>query len=542
MIEEVNKLYLDAPNDDCYYSVVPHRLDESKEGSREKFESALYLTFAITVRQDRKTIHDILRIVGKDHIWEKKDAGEGTEGSYRYSTKYSIFEKYTINDIEFDDYDVFNNVPRVIERIHLGFKTDDGDRYLEDVRDMIGELDYPSTSAITMLSTVSKALKRARAINNNYINSLLDKAHSIYVRQGSMGKDLLQPLINAYYVASHPDSGYDRKSLFDLRTMLIVARIQSCEDSDISPLLLRDDCGLLPLLKTADKELQESDTVCDDSDIIDLVRYGLRYFSFMKADYHVMERELERHYHSCKQCGRIHSDYSLMVAIHRFIYPKEWVYSKTILDCLNNLIALYQEAPEKSIYSTWMLLLFLYLRQYLQAANEGFPQSHFNESSRYKFDLISSFEPNAITIMVAQSFPEDLFHDLLDYRREVYHTRYIEKTILDNLWYDLSDISRSLINNDFSFLSYLSAEKAIRIYEEMLRRYCYYAEVGCGYNTPALLNCRLSLALLHDYLTHEKEALVYYSAVKEMYENGEAKLSDEMIRKVSERIKALSCQ
>lgn len=169
MMEEINELYIDAPNDDCYKEPTPpHRSIESKEGGRKRFESALSLMLAGTVRQDRYSLNNILRMVGKEHIFDRID-GYGIEGRYRYKTKYSIFEKYTINDIEFDDYELANSIPLVLEAIQTDFKIGDDNSYLEEVADNIENLDLATIKSINLLSSLAKALKQARVINKNLI-------------------------------------------------------------------------------------------------------------------------------------------------------------------------------------------------------------------------------------------------------------------------------------------------------------------------------------------------------------------------------------
>ena len=188
MIEEVNALYLEAPNDECYISDVPHRILQSKETNLKRpYESVLYLTYAGTIRQDRKTIHDILRLVGKEHLQETTNEGDGTEGSYRYRTNYSIFDRYTINDIEFDDYELYKSVPVVLEAVQSGLKTGEKDTYLEEVANDIMNLDFATTQSISLLSTLDKALKQAWAINNNIVSSLLDNVFGIYDGQKGGG-------------------------------------------------------------------------------------------------------------------------------------------------------------------------------------------------------------------------------------------------------------------------------------------------------------------------------------------------------------------
>ena len=78
------------------------------------------------------------------------------------------------------------------------------------------------------------------------------------------------------------------------------------------------------------------------------------------------------------------------------------------------------------------------------------------------------------------------------------------------------------------------------MYEELLKRFTKLDGLFAVAENSALLNCRLSLALLHDSLSHEKEALEYYIAVKEMYNRGEVELTDYLVQLVTQRIDALA--
>ncbi len=542
MMEEINELYLDAPNEYCYQELTPpHRLIESKEGSRKRFESALSLMFAGTIRQDRFALNNILRIVGKEHIFEKKD-GEGIEGWYRYNTKYSIFEKYTINDIEFDDYELANSIPIVLDTIQTDFKVGNKDSYLEEATDSISTLDLSTINSISLLSAMDKALKQARTINKNRIENILEKVVELYDEQKKgWEREYLKAMNEAYIAASHPAADVEQDLLFHIRLALIDATIRNREDGSVRS-LLHGYANLLPLLKKVSKDIQDAPELCDEMpEFIDIIAASLKHYSFVYSDYELMTQELEAHYSVCKSNGLIYEDYALLIAINRFIYPQEWIYSERLYECLNNLIAFYHSDPQESLYRNWMLLLFYYLRFYLFAANNGFPPSSFSELTLIRFKLISSFEPDDVVIMVAKHFPEDEFHDLLNAREEIYHTQFVEVMVLQDLRFDMSEISRALIHNNYSKLEGIPTDTIISIYTEMLRRFCHYSDVIPYIPKDALLNCRLSLALIHDHLGN-KDALSYYHAVEHMVEAKEWRPSDDMLFYVKDRIATLSGQ
>lgn len=507
MIEEVNALYLEAPNDECYFSDVPHRILEPKETNPKRpYESVLYLTYAGTIRQDRKTIHDILRLVGKEHLWETTNEGDGTEGSYRYITKYSIFDRYTINDIEFDDYELYKSVPVVLEAIQSGLKTGEKDAYLEEVANDIKDLDFATTQSISLLSTLDKALKQARAINNNIVSSLLDNVFGIYDGQKEgWEKEILKKSIDAYAAASHPVAEFDKSLLYYIRMLIIITKIVDGAGSDI-----------LDLLR---KELEESKVLDLSSkypEVVEFVPTAIKYYVFEFSDYEEMANELEKHYEACRKENRVTEDYGLMVAIHAFIYPEEWQYHERMHKCLCELIELYQGVSEMDDYVSWMLLLFVCLKQYMERAKNGTPDCSFSDWSRLKFELISSLKPDSIGNMVYEKAPDDDFHAMLDEVNLADQGRFVEYMVLTDMRFDLSDVSHSLMEGKDDYLQYISAEEALRMYEELLLRFTKLDNVFAEAENSALLNCRLSLTLLHDTLNNKEEALKYYLAIDKM--------------------------
>ena len=363
MMEKINELYLDAPNEECYGSFTPpHRIIESKEGSRKKYESALSLMFAGTIRQDRLTIYRILRIVGKEHIFEKKD-GEGKEGSYRYSTKYSIFDKYRFNNIPFDDYELSKSIPIVIDGLKTQFKTDqDKDTFLEEVSGHIENLDFPTTKALEMLSTVALALRRARDINNNYVSNLLDKVYCVYdTRQEGWEKELLNTLLNAYYVASHPDADFDIATLFQIRSMLILAKEINSDYGGIVS-LLRKQQETLPLLASVPEGFDEAS-----------IRYLIKHFVFVTNDTNGMIYELEDYYNACANEGKIIMDDDLHFALKCLCFksPEKWEYNSQLLSVINNLITFFLSVQESDFFVTSMLVSLFYLKLNIEATEKG---------------------------------------------------------------------------------------------------------------------------------------------------------------------------
>ena len=530
MIEEVNELYLEAPDDECYFSSVPHKIIKSKEGSEKKYRTALNLAYALTVRQDRFAINKILRIVGKDHIWERKDDGDGTEGSYRYKTKYSIFEKYTVNDIQFDDYELANNVPVVLDTIQAGLKTGDDDPYLEEVTKNIEDLDFATTQSITLLTTLAKALKRAQAFNNNLVSTLLDKVFNIYdAQEDGWERKILKNTINAYRAASHPEADFDKKLLFYIRLLIIITKIVDGAGADI-----------LEYLRKEYEDLTDPDISSEYPEVEEFVVAAIKYYVFEFCDYDGMALVLEEHYKECMEANKVIEDYGLMIAIHAFIYPEEWQYDEDMHESLDNLIALYNRIEEKDDYVRWMLLLFICLKQYIEAAKNGPRASSFSEWSRLKFELISSFPPDSIADLVYNNAPDDDLHAMLHVGDLADQAKFVEYMVLTDMRFDLKDVINSLVDGNDDYKKYLSPEDARRMYGELLLRFTKMNGLFAVAENSALLNCRLSLALLYDSLSHKKEALEYYVTVKGMYENGDVELSDKLHLLVSKRIDQLT--
>ncbi len=531
MLEEINKLYLDAPNDECYYSSkVFCKIVEAKEGSKKNYERALSLTYAGIVRQDRLQITNILKIVGKEHIYEKTDEGEGPECSYRYNTKYSIFDRYTINDIEFDDYELYKSVPVVLETIQSELKTGEEDAYLDEVANNIQNLDFATTNSINLLSTLDKALKRARAINNNIVSALLDHVFDIYDGQKKgWEKEILKKTVNAYAAASHPAAEFDKGLLYYIRLLIIITKIVDGAESDI-----------LDLLKKELKDANNPELSSKYPDVEEFVVTAIKYYVFEFSDYEGMANELEKHYEACKKEKHIIEDYGLMIAIHAFIYPEEWQYHERMHTCLCNLVEFYKCVPERDDYVSWMLLLFVCLKQYMETAKDGKPACSFSDWSRLKFELITSIKPDSIGNMVYEKAPDDDLHAMLDEVNLADQGRFVEYMVLTDMRFDLADVLHSLVDGNDDYLQYISAEEAQLMYEELLLRFTKLDNVFAEAENSALLNCRLSLALLHDSLSHEKEALEYYSSIKYMYDKGDVFLADNLSQLVKQRITDLS--
>lgn len=525
MMEAVNELYIEAP-DECYHSIEPpHKVIEEKEGSRKKYLSILYLMHSGTIRQDRKTIHDILRMVGKDHIWEAKDMPKGTEGYYRYSTTYSIFEKHSINDIPFDDYELYKSVPVVLDTIQSELKTDK-DTYLTELTNHIGDIDLATENSLTLLSTLSQALKRAQTLNKNRVSILLNKVYDIYDKKNEgWEQGILKNILNAYYSAAHPDADFDIALLFYLRLMLIMTKIINGDDGDI-----------LELLNEELVDLNLSEVVPVNPDVKDFILAGIKYYVFQSADYEGMAKELEKHYKICISANNIQEDYALMIAIHSLIFPDEWQYDETLVECLNNLITIYDKEHNKTDYHRWMLLLFTCIKQYTLASKNGTQASCFTELSKYKFNLLTAIKPDAIMVMVMNKAPEDDFHCMLNLVDLCDQARFVEYMIISDLRFDMSDILRSLINQDNQYLNYLTAKETQAIYEDLMIRFEKLDNVFSVVEHTGLLACKLSLALLHDSLSQRKEALQYYTAVMQMSDNNEVELSENLRTLIIERM------
>lgn len=531
MIEEINELYLNAPNDDCYASViVPHRIIESKERSHEEYISRLYFTYAGTVRQDRYAIRDILRMMGKEHILENQDSGIGTEGSYRYSTAYSIFEKYTINDIEFDDYELSNSVPIVLNTIQSELKTGETDDFLEKVAHNLEDLDFATTQSINLLSALAKAMQRARAINNNHISNLLDKVFAIYdTQKEGWEKDIIKNSFNAYIAASHPEADFDRGLLIYIRLLIIITKIIDGAEQDILDYLY-EELDSLNKFETAEAY----------QDVKEFVIACIKYFVFEFSDYKGMSLELEKHYRLCTETKSIPEDYALMIAIHSFIYPEEWQYAEEMHSCLCNLIELYENSSTNTEYVRWMQLLFICLKQYMEAAKGGSPKSSFSSWSMHKFELISSIKPDSIAKIVSTNAPEDDLHEMLHIGDLEDQARFVEYMIITDMRFDMSDILKSIIEQDGKYLEFMPTEKAIQIFEELLSRYERLNDIFDVPENSGRYACKQALALLHDSLKHKKEALFYYSSIEKMLRDNEIESNTGFLQQVQKRISILN--
>lgn len=111
--------------------------------------------------------------------------------------------------------------------------------------------------------------------------------------------------------------------------------------------------------------------------------------------------------------------------------------------------------------------------------------------------------------------------------------------VLTDMRFDLADVLHSLVDGNDDYLQYISAEEAQHMYEELLLRFTKLDNVFAEAENSALLNCRLSLALLHDSLNHKEDALKYYLIVKEMSDNGEIELSEGLTLNIVNRIRKL---
>ena len=163
-----------------------------------------------------------------------------------------------------------------------------------------------------------------------------------------------------------------------------------------------------------------------------------------------------------------------------------------------------------------MLLLFVCLKQYMVRAKNGTPYCGFSDWSRLKFELISSLKSDSIGNMVYEKAPDDDFHAMLDEVNLADQGRFVEYMVLTDMRFDLSDVLHSLMEGKDDYLQYISAEEALRMYEELLLRFTKLDNVFAEVENSALLNCRLYLALLHDPLNNKEEALKYYLAIDKM--------------------------
>jgi hypothetical protein len=360
MIKAVNELYLEAPNDDCYYSSAPHRIIESKEGGKKKFEKALYLYFQYIVRQDRYKITSILKLLGKEHIYERL-GGDGVEGAYRYNIKYSIFDKHSVYDGSYTDYEIFNENPPVEVKGDDTSKTEQAGPSAEE-SEHIEQLDFPTIQALQRLKKAMVDLRRIRDINNYYVSNLLEKAYSIYDsgREG-WATDYLRTLINAYDVASNPDSGFDKVKLMMIRALLISAKDYG---SDYS--------GILTLLRKQHEDLLSLDSVPDCFSEAEIL-YLIRHFIFETYEWDEMVKELGKYYEACINEGKVIMDGDLHFALKCLCYsgPQKWEYNERLLSIVEKLIAFFFNVDESDYYVTGMLVSFFYLKLNIEAVYKG---------------------------------------------------------------------------------------------------------------------------------------------------------------------------
>ena len=425
--------------------------------------------------------------------------------------------------------ELYKSVPVVLETIQSELKTGEEDTYLEEVANNIQNLDFATTNSINLLSTLDKALKRARAINNNIVSALLDNVFGIYDGQKKgWEKEILKKTVNAYAAASHPAAEFDKGLLYYIRLLIIITKIVDGAESDI-----------LDLLKKELKDAKNPELSSKYPDVEEFIVTAMKYYVFEFSDYEGMANELEKHYEACKKEKHVIEDYGLMVAIHAFIYPEERQYHERMHTCLRNLVEFYKGVPERNDYVAWMLLLFVCLKQYMETARDGKPGCSFSNWSRLKFELISSIKPDSIGNMVYEKAPEDDLHAMLDEVNLADQGRFVEYMVLTDMRFDLADVLHSLVDGNDDYLQYISAEEAQHMYKELLLRFTKLDNVFAEAENSALLNCRLSLALLHDSLNHKEEALEYYSAVNGMMKDGSVKLSDNLSNLVIQRLDAL---
>jgi len=358
MLEEVNKLYLVAPNEDCYDPVVPHRIVESDEvKNNNTYERALSMAYSGTIRQDRLTINKILRIVGKEHIFEKKEEGEGVEGLYRYKTKYSIFEKHSISDIELDDYELYRSVPVIKDKPDEPKKEN---LHIEEVSDHIENLDFPTEQALKRITKAFDELQLIRDYNSYYFSNLLENAHNIYeAKHEGWEKELLKTLLYAYNVASHPQAGVDEAQLFRIRELLIWAK-------DITS----DYRGIVALLK---KQYMALDHLNLPSDVYDkdYILFQISYYAFASFDVEEMVKELNDYYISCSKHGNIIPNEALRYSLGHIREPNKWKYNELLLSKVDRLIAFIFSVDQRGVSAAEMLVGLFFLKLNIKAAGKG---------------------------------------------------------------------------------------------------------------------------------------------------------------------------
>lgn len=376
MMEAVNELYLVAPNEDCEDPDVPHRIIESHEGGRKQFEKALYLSYQYIVRQDRFKITSILKLLGKEYIYERK-GGEGVEGLYRYNTKYSIFDKHTVYDKTYNDYEIYNENQPVTEK---GGDKSMPDRTVqaEDFSGHIEELDFPTIQALQRLKKAIVDLKRIRDINNYYVSNLLDKAFTIYEsRLDGWGKEFLKTVLNAYKVASDPNAGFDKVELMRIRELLISAKEYG---SDYS--------GILALLRRQLNDLLSLDSIPDGFSEAE-IQYLIRHFIFETYETEGMVRELESYYDACVREEKVIIDGDLHFALKCLCFkgPEKWEYNGKLLSVVKNLISFFLSVEESDHYVTGMLVSLFFLKLNIEATDRGEKQISEDEIIQLYIDF-----------------------------------------------------------------------------------------------------------------------------------------------------------
>ena len=362
----------------------------------------------------------------------------------------------------------------------------DDNSYLEEVANNIENLDLATIKSINLLSSLAKALRQARVINNNLIATRLEEAFKTYdEHKEGWEKIILKNTNNAYSAAAHPDADIDKGLLFYIRLLIIITKIVDGAEPDILGLLKKETEDMtLPEIASAYPEVEE------------FVNAAIKYYVFEFSDYEGMANELEKHLQSCVDAAGVVEDYGLMIAIHAFIYPEEWQYDERMHECLVKLIDVYKKAKGTNDYTNWMLLLFICLKQYMEAAQNGTPASSFSEWSRLKFALISSIEPDTVWKMVYNNAPDDDLHAMLHIGDLEDQGRFVEYMIVTDMRFDMQDVYKSLLAKDGRYLEYVSTEEAVQIYEELLKRFKKLDDVFDVPEISSIVICKEALEMM----------------------------------------------
>jgi hypothetical protein len=539
MLTEINELYLDAPNAECYGSLTPpHRIVEDKEGSRKQFMSSLSLAFSGTIRQDRMTIYKILRFAGKEHILEKMD-GDGTEGSYRYNTEYSIFKRFTINDIDFNDYELSKRIPIVLNTIKSELKTEEEkDSYLIDVANDVGDLTISTLSSINLLSALSQARRRAQVLINSQIGILIDRGYEVCLaKKDGWEKECYSISKNIYYMASHPDADVDIESLFHYRFGFAFLRI-----------FHEPDYVVLEVMRKAQEDLLKPELVSlapiYNSDILAVIKH----FVFELMDYDGMVQELERHYQECVVSNTIIEDYGLMEAMHSFIYQDLFINWEKhqphgrLFQCLSILSDLYSACGEKNQYISWMLLLFDFTKRFSGVLDEIVTSSR-SEVIKVNYELLSAIGQTSISKLMQDNAHKAKYLQMvidldLDKKSET-----VEYMVLTEMVSDMFDfIAELILAKEDDDVEPLHTQMTLSLFEMLLSRISKLdltdIDLDCPADSP-LLKCNFALAMIHDVMDNDKEALLYFRAAEGVYEKEKVDLP-ELMEFVSHRIDVLS--